>query len=147
LKEILLIIANKAKADIYLTKQYSSEILKLETINNPGGGMHKSEFSVDRPGRIMKSNSFGGRNLVKENSGLGMPFKRFSGQIIRRIKSHMKEYKSIKVVLIGESGFLGYLKKQFLSQKIPLFLCLPKELYRSNEKELLVNVKKELLFL
>lgn len=133
MKEILLIIANKEKADIYLTKQYSSEILKLETINYTNIKKTKKDF--------------GSHRIVKENKGPVLSFKVYILKISQKIKRYLQEHKSLKVVLVAESGFLGTLKKYLLSQRISLFFSLSEELNSKNEKDLLENIKKDLLFL
>lgn len=147
MKEILLVVANKEKTDIYLANHYSDEILKLDTIRNIKMKKQEQDFSSDKPGRVVRSFGFGSRKLIKEKKALLHSLEIYSFKISKKIKYFLKEYHGINIMLIAESGFLGSLKKHLVSQRIPLFSSLPKEMRFKNEKELITNLKNELLLL
>ena len=143
---ILIVIGNKERAELFEANRASSKLIKIDCIENPNARKKEQDLVTDAPGRVMKDNGTGSRSVGIEGGAVEQSLHSYAGDILSHVQNLQVQNQDKKVMLVSEPGFLGILKKHFKTAKVDVLKTIPKELNHLDERGLFLKLRDNIRY-
>ena len=115
MKSTYVLVADSTHARLFSAESPSSQLIELETMNNPEGRLHDRDITSDIPGKINGSSGAGGHAYEDETD----PKEHLSVNFARRIAKYLEDGRNSRhfeqLLVVSAPAFLGELRSQFSS--------------------------------